>query len=457
MNLKKRRILYLTFIIIFFIITPLLTLYAAGYRYNFKKNKIEKTGILYIDSKPRDALIFINDKYEDKTPTRFTKLLPNIYYVKVEKEGYYPWQKELEVKSNLTTFAKNIILFKKNLPINIIEGEINIYTISPDQGKLIYSIIKENAEELRLLNLKNETDLLIKSLNNRTYNELEFIAWSNSQNKALIKEIIGDFNKYLIVDIETLKTKELFDITRLNFGDVYWDDLDDNYLYGLRKAVLYQIDLINNQTATLLSANISDFQVKNEEIYYITKLANESFLNKSILRDKTITETEKIKLPSPSQFTLQPSTNNYLILMDKKNNDFFIINKKSFSQQDISENIILQDKAKKIVWSDDFKNLLYYTDFEIWTFDVEAQQKNLITRFGDIINQVFWYPGNNYIIYLTKNTIKAIESFDQEFKNDIKLAGISEIDSLAIGSNGKEIYFKGKIGNQSGIYKLDLQ
>ena len=127
MTLRYRRIIYLVFIAVFLIIAPIITLYSTGYRYNFKKNKIEKTGILNIDSQPRGALIYLNGQYQNKTPARFTNLLPDRYQVKVEKDGYYPWQKDLEVKSNLTTFAKDIVLFKQNLPVNIVAGEINIF------------------------------------------------------------------------------------------------------------------------------------------------------------------------------------------------------------------------------------------------------------------------------------------------------------------------------------------
>lgn len=457
MNLRYRRIIYITFISVFAILVPIIILYTTGFRYNFKNHKIEKTGILYIESMPKDALIYINDKYEDKTPSRFARLLPDTYKVRVEKDGYYSWQKELEVKSNLTTFSKNIVLFKNNLPTSKIEGKINILATSPNRDKIIYSLIKENVEELRLLNLKNQSDFLIKNLNYQTYNQIEFVEWSLSQNKALIKQVIGDFNKYLIVDIETLKIKEIFDITRLNFSKVSWDTLNDNYLYGLRKAVLHQIDLVNNTTQTLLSAQIVDFQIKDEEIYYISKLVNESFLNKSILEDKKASKPEKIKLPSPSQYTLQPSTRDYLVLLDKKNNDLFIFNTKSFADENISQSTILQDRAKKVIWSKDLKNLLYYTDFEIWTFDFNTQQKNLITRYGDLINQAFWYPGEKYIIYQSGNTIRAIETEGQNSKNDIKLAELSEIGQMAINNKGEILYFKGQAGNQEGIYQLELQ
>ena len=457
MKLRYRRIIYLTFIGFFLIAVPTVSFYAAGYSYNFKRHKIEKTGILYIDSKPKDALIYINDQYEAKTPKRFARLLPDIYKIRVEKNGYYSWEKELEVKSNLTTFSKDIILFKKNLPINIIEGEISILASSKNQEKIIYSLTKENIDELRLLNLRSNEDILIKQFNNQAYNQLEFMEWSPSQNKALLKEVIGEFAKYLIVDIETLKVREIFDITRLNFNKVSWDTLDDNYLYALRKAVFYQIDLFNNSTKILLSANIEDFQVNKNEAYYITRVANELFLNKIILNGENIELAEKIKLPSPSQYSLQPSTPEYLVLLDKKNNDLFIINSKSFDDENIEDNIVLQDRAKKIIWSKDLTSLLYYTDFEIWTFNFSTRQKNLITRYGETIDQAFWHTGEKYIVYRTGNIIKTIEDNPSEIKNDLQLAELSRVSSLTIDDQGKNLYFIGQAGNKEGIYKLEIQ
>lgn len=457
MTLKYRRLLYSTFILAFVVITPLVILYTAGYRYNFKKNKIEKTGILYLESSPKDAKIFINGKFKDETPTRFSKMLPDTYQIEVIKDGYHPWEKNVEIRSNLTTFNRDIVLFKQNLPINIIEGEVNILSAPFNQKNIIYSIIKDNFEELKLRNLKNDSDFLIEKFNTQSYNELVFVQWSPSQTKALIKQVIGDFNKFLIVDIETLKIKELFDITRLNFDQLIWDDLSDNNLYGLRKAVLYQIDLVNHLTQSLLAANISDFQVRGNQIYFITQIVTESFLNKTILIGREIDEIEKIKLPSPSDFSLQPSTRDLLILMDKKNNDLFVIKIQSFADQDVTSNIVLQDKAKNIIWSKNLKKLLYYTDFEIWTFDFESQQKNLITRYGEIIKQALWYPKDKYIVFQVTNAIHAIEVNGQEMKNDTKLAELSDINQIVIDNSGQTLYFKGQAGSQQGIYKLELQ
>lgn len=457
MSLKYRRLLYSSFIAFFIIVTPLITLYATGYRYNFKNNRIEKIGIIHIETLPKDAKIYINDKYIDDTPARFIKLLPNKYKVVVQKEGYHPWKKEVVVQSNLTSFYKDITLFKNNLPINKIEGQINLLAISPDQKKIIYTLNKQNIEELRLLNIKNNSEFLIDSFNSQAYNQLEFVEWSPNRNKALIKKVIGDFNQYIIVDINSLKIEEIFDITRLSFDKLTWDLLNDNFLYGLKNAVLYQIDLLNDDVESLHSANITDFQIKGNEIFFISKVVNESFLNKTILEDKKIGEIVKIKLPSPSNFTLQPSTQPYLVLLDMKSNDLFIIESNAFGLVDLTQSIILQDKAKEIVWSSDFSEILFYTDFEISTFNFNDKQKNLITRYGEIINQAIWYPGDNYIIYQLGNVTKAIERYGFEYRNDVELAHLSEISKISVDDVGENLYFIGQVGNQQGIYKLELQ
>ncbi len=451
-----RRITYSIFIAAFFIIAPILIMYASGYRYNFKKNKIEKTGILYVDSRPRQSLIYIDGKYRDKTPARFRYMLPDTYRIKVEKEGYHTWEKDLEIKSNLTTFSKDTILFKKSLPMNIISGEINIFTVSPDKTKMIYSIISESGEELRIFNLKNQLDLLIEKFSPNSYSQIDFIQWSPKQNKAIINQKISEFNKFIIVDVETLKTRELFDITRLNFNELKWDNRDENYLYGLREAVLYQIDMISNSVKPIISGRIQDFQVNNNILLLMEIINEESFVSRVAINEKNPEKIQKIKLPS-TEFGLYPESRDYLILIDQNNNDFFILKDNSFSEENIERSIILQDRAKKFVWSDDAKKILYNTDFEISIFNFETAHKDLVTRYSGTIIQAAWHPENNYLIYQTENKIKAIEADGQEYKNDIQIAELQSVLGIIIDNQGKNIYFKGQAGTQQGIYRLEIQ
>lgn len=453
MQLRIRRMLYISFIVAFLIIAPIITLYATGYSYSFKKNKIEKTGIIFIESEPKDAEVFINGEYKKNTPAKFRRVLPDVYEVTVSKEGYHSWKKELRVESNLTTFANDIVLFKNTLPINIVEGEINIFTLSPDRTKLVYSVVKKATEEVRLLNLKNGDDFLIEEINLSSYNDLVAQSWS-SQNHLLLNKIIGDFNNYLVVETGNLSIIDIFDITRNNFAQVKWGD--DGNLYGLRRAVLHQVNLTDKTDSTVLSANITDFQIKNGDIIFIEKVANESILNKTSLQIADQSQV-KIKLPSPSDFYFHNSAPGFISLIDERNQDLFILRDRIFENKDIASSIVLQDKAKKISWSDDRRHILFYNDFEISVFNAVSGNKNLITRYGNQINQAFWYKNESYIIYQIEDLIKVIESSGQKPKNDIILTKLPEVEKIAIDNSGKNIYIAGSAGTQSGIFRLGIQ
>jgi len=456
MKLKYQRTLYLTFFAVFFVVAPILALYTAGYRYDSKKGQLEKIGVLSVDSLPKDAGVFINGKYQSQTPIDIIKLLPGRYNIEIRKDDYYPWAKEIEIKSNAAAFYNDVILFKKKLPELKIEGQINIFSASTDGKKIIYSIVRENKEELRLLNINNNSDFLIEEFNSTTYNSLSFVEWSPTNTKALIRQAIGNFNKYLIVDTETLKSKELFNITRLNFSKITWDRQNDFYLYGLQKTILYKIDLINNLTETVISANITDFQIINSNIYYITRSANDYFLNRKRLTTEELKD-KKIKLLPFSDYSLKFADLKILVLLDNKNNDLFIVNSKIFDSESIENEIILQANAKNIFWSADKNNLIYYDNAELWTYNFDKNENKLINRYGEIIDNPIWYPKNNYIIYQMENKIKIIEVGGKNYKNNITLAKLEEIKNLGIDQMGKILYFSGKIGNQEGIFQLELQ
>ena len=119
MSLKFRRFLYIFFILIFLIVVPLLSLYANGYKISISSVLdgdffIQKTGILIIDSSPKNANIYINGKSRQfifknlfkkdtdmiTTPAKIKNLSAGEYIIKLEKDGYWPWEKRLRISNS---------------------------------------------------------------------------------------------------------------------------------------------------------------------------------------------------------------------------------------------------------------------------------------------------------------------------------------------------------------------
>jgi hypothetical protein len=116
MRLKTRLGILIGFVVVFLVSAPITILYTSGYRWNWKKQRIEKIGVMFLRSKPNDATVMIDGETTSfHTPARITNLLPGTYDVRVNKVGFSAWEKHLTVQSELTTFAEGIQLWKDSV------------------------------------------------------------------------------------------------------------------------------------------------------------------------------------------------------------------------------------------------------------------------------------------------------------------------------------------------------
>jgi hypothetical protein len=99
----QRKFLFSFFFSLFLIFGPILIFYSLGYRFDFEKKRITKTGGIFIKALPKEVEISIDGKIKEKVDPLWgslliENLLPKKYKIRVEKEGYFPWEKELEVE-----------------------------------------------------------------------------------------------------------------------------------------------------------------------------------------------------------------------------------------------------------------------------------------------------------------------------------------------------------------------
>lgn len=117
MSLTARRLIFYLLTLLFLIVAPLTIVYTAGYRYSTKQRRLVKTGALSVRTAPDDATIILNGKlYKDRTPTLIANLLPGLYDIALEREGYHSWRKTLPVESEGTMFASPVMLLKVASP-----------------------------------------------------------------------------------------------------------------------------------------------------------------------------------------------------------------------------------------------------------------------------------------------------------------------------------------------------
>jgi len=119
---------------------PIILSYSLGYHIDFHKFAIYKTGILSIKSTPSGASIYINGKLRpDITPARIEELRPGTYSIEVKRDGLFPWQKDLAVRSNMVTRAENILLFPTlQVTEKVSDRETDDFFIPDDRSQVYY-------------------------------------------------------------------------------------------------------------------------------------------------------------------------------------------------------------------------------------------------------------------------------------------------------------------------------
>ncbi len=461
MSLATRRILYIFFIILFLIITPMVIFYAAGYKFNLSGVKFQRTGTFIFDTKPKGAKIFINGQPQQtffkkyysqeksfiKTPAKIKNFLPGEYNIKFELDNYWSWQKKLFIYPGASTYAEDVYLFKKNLPMLLLPDKINNSQLSPDKNKL--AILTD--KQITILNLTNEEQIklpFINRLSTTTY------AWAPSSKKLLLNKTV------LSIDNAEEKT-DLGGHIKTEINKPKWDYTSDDKLYYQNQNNIYSFALATKANVKLgftcpafygkTQFSIgSDYLVKNDYLYLISQTGNTTNLNIFKIDSKKL--IRKINLPGSDNYYFINSTHSLLNLYDQDHQILYLIDPFSLFYAPLQETI---NNIKYTYWANDNK-LLYANDFEVWLFDLELNQKILLTRISQTIASIIWHPSDNYIIYSTDTTISTIELDEREKYNITEIIKLDKIAFPVLNQKGDTLYFYAKIGNQEGLYKLAI-
>lgn len=127
MSKKTRWILFLLAIGLFIALSYVTVVFALGYKYDFSARSFVRMGSfrivantgadVTINGKPAGSTSFLGSTFSK------TRLLPRIYTVNVQKEGYHPWQKKITVSAGLFTDFPKVMLVPTELPTEFVATE----------------------------------------------------------------------------------------------------------------------------------------------------------------------------------------------------------------------------------------------------------------------------------------------------------------------------------------------
>lgn len=456
MHINIRRAISFTLIIGFIILAPLLILHTAGYRYNFKKQKVTSAGSLVIKTEPRNATITINELgITQNSPGRINDLPQNEYTISITKEGFFPWIKKLTVKDMETTFAEDIMLFKNTTEIKITNFTIDQILPLSDQSGFVF--ISEN--KIQSFDFSTKQNITLYEL---PANEV-LTNWQLSKNNDFLlitaskNNTLPTLEKNIIISRHS--PQNIINLNeKLNTTDqvqIHWsiDNSDTLYLKNNNSILLAKINgnTINiNPLYTFTPAQkINDFYVINNNLFFLENSADKFFIKRLLLTTSEMDKySPKLELPN-SSYTITGQIGGNLILNDILKKETYIIS------QDL--NNILFRQTNLITKSISSKNNLWaVTDgTEIMLLDQKTTpfNKSTINRVSRGISGVVWTSSSNYLLYNHEGKLNIIELDPREKRNIIEL-NADNVNEFILDNDGQNIYFTKN--NEPGVFQLSL-
>ncbi len=443
MTLRTRRILYISFILAFLAITPLVIIYAMGFSIDTSGRSIVKTGTLYIDTVPEGADIYLNSKLvEDpvrmlfsntpvpvRTPVKLGRLLPGEYTLKLARNGYWDLSRKIKLHEGESVSLEKIVLFMNSLPLKSAPADYPQIFPEPDGGSVLYG----DAGGASIYDVSSETLTPLAPVGT-----LEGSSWSAGGRYVLA-------GKEIICDTDEFATSTIMEMIGSNAALLKWDKNDEGKLYYLQGGRLNEYEISSGVQTILPLENVIDFSVFEGNVAALTRKQDGIYI--------TLFSPER---PDNWSYALQISGEStvdfegrYAFIEDQTNRTLFIIEPDApLPMRRIIRGANIYSRNENVIYT--------AGESEIWMHWIDSSKSRLLTRISGRINSVLSHPLGNHVIFTTDKEILIAETQAVDDANITQLIEFDEIASPFLSKEGDVLYFFGAIGRQKGIYKLKI-
>ena len=447
MSKKFKRILFVVLCLLFCTLTPAVILYSQGYRWDFQQKKIVKVGGIFLKIRPTGCQVYLNSKLVKNTNFIFDSvylgnLLPNTYSVRIEKDGYSSWEKQLKVVSKQVTEAKNIILFR-NIP-EVVESGINdIEKVLYEDANTLILIQYSKTESPKLLVIDKAKFAIVKSISFKLFSsvfekeEITKLLPFSDMKRFLVLTKKGEVF-YINLTTSPIQIKQIPIKKRVIKIQIYPPDSNNVFAIAEKnnKKELLLIKLPQFTIAPLEITPSNNYQIldfyiqKNGDIFW---LAENGFLYRGELKNSHLQTVEILNLKPLSKLKTPK------LIIENKRKIFVLDQEKLFYLNPFTHNFLLVfEKVQNIQFSPSKKIISATTPHQVWLFYLEkeynqpqreAGQKVLLEGFEENIKKVLWYDNYHLIVNLD-NKIVIIETDNRSRVNKAEIyTGEGEIFS----------------------------
>ncbi|MFA5750044.1 MAG: PEGA domain-containing protein [Candidatus Shapirobacteria bacterium] len=363
-----------------FVSTYLISIFARGYRFSLKNGfTLSSTGIISAVSRPKGASVYIDDQLVTATDDTIN-LSPGIYNLKINKDGFVPWQKTVTVKPE-TVYQADIQLFSAvpDLKPITLTGAINP-SANVDNTKIAYSIASASATKdngLYIIETNGLPISLIRGISHQISSNSTTINWSKftftfSPNSRQILATNKDKHLNYLLSLDTpINSQKLVDIT----NDM--EKIEKDWQTQTSLIINAKLERLPKEIRPLVStSSAKDIQPSTNEdkILYLAQIDGD--IKKDIIT------------PPPAQSTQiqsrQVKKGNYYVYDTKDDTNFLIGNSSN-----------LQNPS----WIPNSNNIIFVENNNLKVVDYDGTNQQTLFASNFDINCVYpWNDGSKIVI-----------------------------------------------------------
>ncbi len=265
--------------------TIVLVAIGSGYSYDFRNHRTTLNGLVVIGSYPTGATILQNGKnIHRKTPFRNTVEAQSYNYT-VTKDGYQPWQKQIQVKASEVVWVQYIWLLPSQLRTSTLLSQPTMSGLVPskDHKLFAYSVASGNDAGLWVLDTTSHQPTrvytpkaaVVKTAINPEVVEtpaevLAEVSWADDNSHLLLHSTIGPRNNYQIIPTTPGAAIALSETFRYEFNSsLRFSPSNWRELYWVSPEGLRKIDLNAQTVSAVLAESVTSFAFGADRILYV--------------------------------------------------------------------------------------------------------------------------------------------------------------------------------------------
>lgn len=248
MSHKTRWIMFGIAVVVFVITSYTMVVYALGYKYDFTERQFVQTGSFRVVANT-GAEVFINGRLNGTTSflgNSFSKgrLLPRTYTVRLQREGYYPWQKNVIVEAGFFTDFPKVVLLPTEFVTEVVPSisfgfPMPDSNVRPNKNKSL--AFDEHTVSIEWLSDTDEQPFHRAGDFETVFGvptRIDDVQWYRDHEHLLLSTA----GKLYFYEIDVRGGLNRFELTTLEDGQFYYDR-DENAIYKIDQGQIVKLKL----------------------------------------------------------------------------------------------------------------------------------------------------------------------------------------------------------------------